>query len=54
MHRIVPVMALTLALTGCAAIRANEIHWTEQLLTAAGFQAEPAATVEELAGSRRS
>jgi phage replication-related protein YjqB (UPF0714/DUF867 family) len=25
-----------------------------QLLTAAGFQAQPAATVEELAGARRS
>jgi hypothetical protein len=25
------------------------IHWTEQLLTEAGFQAEPAATVEERA-----
>jgi hypothetical protein len=49
MKTLVPVMVLTLALTGCAAIRANETHWTEQLLTAAGFQAEPAATVEELA-----
>ena len=52
MKKLVPVMALTLALTGCAAIRANETHWTEQLLTAAGFQAEPAATAEELAHLR--
>jgi hypothetical protein len=49
MRRLLPLIALTLALTGCAAIRANETHWTEQLLTAAGFQAEPAATAEELA-----
>jgi hypothetical protein len=48
MKNLVPVMALTFALTGCAAIRANETHWTEQLLAAAGFPAEPAATVEEL------
>jgi hypothetical protein len=52
MQRLVPMIALTLALTGCAAIRANETHWTEQLLTAAGFQAEPAATAEELAHLR--
>jgi hypothetical protein len=52
MRRLLPLIALTLALTGCAAIRANETHWTEQLLTAAGFQAEPAATAEELAHLR--
>lgn len=52
MQRLVPMIALTLALTGCAAIRANETRWTEQLLTAAGFQAEPAATAEELAHLR--
>ena len=27
----------------------HETHWTEQLLTEAGFQGEPAATVEERA-----
>lgn len=52
MQKLVPMIALILALTGCAAIRANEAHWTEQLLTAAGFQAEPAATAEELAHLR--
>jgi hypothetical protein len=52
MQKLVPMIALILALTGCAAIRANETHWTEQLLTAAGFQAEPAATSEELAHLR--
>ena len=52
MQKLVPMIALILALTGCAAIRANETHWTEQLLTAAGFQAEPAATAEELAHLR--
>jgi len=38
-----------LALTGCAAIRVNETHGTEQLLVEAGFQVEPAASVEERA-----
>jgi hypothetical protein len=52
MRKLVPVIALTLAITGCAAIKANETHWTEQLLVAAGFQAEPAATAEELAHLR--
>lgn len=54
MKKLMPVVGLTLtpALAGCG-IRASETHRTEQLLTATGFQAEPAATVEELAGSRR-
>jgi hypothetical protein len=50
--RKLPVIALTLALTGCAVIRANETRETEQLLTVAGFQAEPAATAGELARLR--
>ncbi len=52
MKKLVPLIALIVALTGCAAIRANETHWTEQLLSAAGFRVEPAATAEELAHLR--
>ena len=38
MQRLAPIVTRILALTGCAAIRANETHWTEQLLTEAGFR----------------
>jgi hypothetical protein len=52
MRRLVPLIALVVALTGCAAIRASETRGTEQLLTTAGFQVEPAAAVEERARLR--
>ena len=46
---ILPVVALGLSVTGCAAIRAHQTAETEQVLAAAGFQAEPADTPEKLA-----
>jgi hypothetical protein len=50
--KLVLAIILALGFTGCAAIRANQTHWTEQLLTAAGFKVEPVATAEELAHLR--
>jgi hypothetical protein len=50
--KVVLAIALALAFAGCAGIRANQTHWTEQLLTAAGFQVEPVATADELADFR--
>ena len=50
--RVVLAIVLALGFTGCAAIRPNQTDWTEQLLTAAGFQVEPVATAEELAHLR--
>ena len=47
--KVALVIVLALGFSGCAAIRANQTHWTEQLLTAAGFHVEPAGTPEELA-----
>jgi hypothetical protein len=52
MKKLVLVIVLALGFNGCAAIRANQTRWTEQLLTAAGFQLEPVATAEELAHLR--
>ena len=46
---ILPLVALSLSVTGCAAIRAHQTAQTEQVLAAAGFQVEPADTPEKLA-----
>ena len=46
---ILPLVALGLSLTGCAAIRAHQTAETEQVLVAAGFQMKPADTPEKLA-----
>ncbi len=46
---ILPLVALSLSVTGCAAIRAHQTAETEQILAAAGFQVEPADTPERLA-----
>jgi hypothetical protein len=43
------LVALGLSVTGCAAIRAHQTAETEQILSAAGFQVEPADTPEKLA-----
>ena len=32
MKKLMPVIALALGFAGCAASRASETHWTEQLL----------------------
>jgi hypothetical protein len=48
-RKVVLVIVLALGFSGCAAIRTNQTHWTEQLLTAAGFRVEPAGTAEERA-----
>jgi len=47
--RILPLVALSLSVTGCAAIRAHQAVETEQVLAAAGFQVKPADTPEKLA-----
>lgn len=59
MASILAFTGLTLAATGCAAIRANEaaersheIAETERILVAAGFQIEPANTPKSLAQLR--
>ena len=46
---ILPLVALGLSVTGCAAIRARQTAETEQVLAAAGFQVKPADTPEKLA-----
>ena len=46
---ILPLVALGLSLTGCAAIRAHQTAETEQVLAAAGFQVKPADTPAKLA-----
>ena len=46
---ILPLVALGLSLTGCAAIRAHQTAETEQVLVAAGFQMKPADTPAKLA-----
>ena len=46
---ILPLVALSLSVTGCAAIRAHQTAETEQILAAAGFQVEPADTPERQA-----
>jgi hypothetical protein len=46
---ILPLIALSLSVTGCAAIRAHQTAETEQILEAAGFQVKPADTPEKLA-----
>ena len=46
---ILPLVALSLSVTGCAAIRAHQTAETEQILAAAGFQVERADTPEKLA-----
>ena len=46
---ILPLVALGLSLTGCAAIRAHRTAETEQVLVAAGFQMKPADTPAKLA-----
>jgi hypothetical protein len=46
---ILPLVALGLSVTGCAAIRAHQTVETEQVLAAAGFQVKPADTPEKLA-----
>jgi hypothetical protein len=53
-YRNVVVLALIIALplAGCAAIQHGEARGTEQLLAAAGFQAEPADTPEGRADLR--
>jgi hypothetical protein len=49
-YRTIAVLALigALPLAGCAAIHRSEAQDTHGLLAAAGFQAKPAATPEEL------
>jgi len=49
LKKVVLSIILALGFTGCAAFEANQTHWTEQILTAAGFHVEPVATAEELA-----
>ena len=53
-YRTIVVLALigALPLAGCAAIQRSEAQDTQQSLAAAGFQARPAATPEELANLR--
>jgi hypothetical protein len=53
-YRNVVVLALIIALplAGCAAIQHGEARDTEQLLAAAGFQSQPADTLEKLANLR--
>ena len=46
---VLPLIALGLSVTGCAAIRAHQAAETEQVLAAAGFQVKPADTPEKLA-----
>ena len=46
---ILPLVALGLSLTGCAAIRGHQTAETEQVLAASGFQVKPADTPEKLA-----
>jgi hypothetical protein len=46
---ILPLLALGLGMTGCAAIRARQAAETEQVLAAAGFRMKPADTPEKLA-----
>jgi hypothetical protein len=46
---ILPLVALGLSLTGCAAIRTHQTAETEQVLAAAGFQMKPADTPAKLA-----
>jgi len=46
---ILPLVALGLSVTGCAAILAHQTAETEQILAAAGFQVKPADTPEKLA-----
>src|ERR1700732_5361607 len=46
---ILPLVALGLSVTGCATIRAHQTAETEQILSAAGFQVQPADTPEKLA-----
>jgi hypothetical protein len=46
---ILPLVAVGLGVTGCAAIRAHQSAETEQVLAAAGFQMKPADTSERLA-----
>lgn len=48
-HGVVLVTAALLVLAGCATIRRYEATSTEQLLTAAGFQMQPADSPERLA-----
>ena len=43
------IVALGLSVTGCATIRAHQTAETEQILSAAGFQVQPADTPEKLA-----
>ena len=46
---ILPLVALGLSLTGCAAIRGHQTAETEEVLAAAGFQMKPADTPAKLA-----
>ena len=46
---LLPLVALGLSLTGCAAIRGHQTAETEQVLAAAGFQMKPADTPAKLA-----
>ena len=46
---ILPLIALSFGVTGCAAIRTHQTAETEQVLAAAGFQVKPADTPEKLA-----
>ena len=46
---VLPLIALSLSVTGCAAIRTHQTAETEQVLAAAGFQVKPADTPEKLA-----
>jgi hypothetical protein len=46
---ILPLLALGLGMTGCAAVRARRAADTEQVLAASGFQMKPADTPETLA-----
>jgi len=48
-HGVVLFIAALLVLGGCATIRRHEATTTQQLLTAAGFQKQPADSPERLA-----
>ena len=52
MTRALLIVVMVASVAGCATIQASETRSTEQLLAAAGFHMEVAATPEELAELR--
>jgi hypothetical protein len=49
MKRVFVTALCIVGFGGCAALQASDARWTEQALTAAGFQVVPADTPEKLA-----